>query len=166
GDPTLPPCEIGLKTADFLNTLASWIGSSSRLRTYRIQQTENKVDCAIAKPVNPEEVINEILGFGQIAGITEAELGMQIKKSGRTTGLTYGTIEQTNVTARVSYGVNKTALFTDQFMAGDMNQGGDSGSAVLSEDNNLVGLLFAGSDTTTLMNRIGNVFSALNISLP
>jgi hypothetical protein len=91
---------------------------------------------------------------------------MSIKKSGRTTGLTYGTIEQTNVTARVSYGVNKTALFTDQLMAGAMSQGGDSGSAVLTKDNNLVGLLFAGSDTTTLMNRIGNVFSAMNVSLP
>ncbi len=166
GGPTLPPCEIGLKTAGFLNTLASWIGSSTRLRTYRIQQTENKVDCAIAKPVNPDDVLTEIHEIGQISGIKEAELGMQIKKSGRTTGLTHGTIQQTNVTARVSYGVNKTALFTDQLLAGAMSQGGDSGSAVLSEDNSLVGLLFAGSDTTTLMNRIGNVFSALNVSLP
>lgn len=166
GGPTPPPCEIGLTTASLLNTLASWMGSKTRLRTYRIQQTENKVDCAIAQPVNPDEVLNEILGLGKIAGIKEAELGMSIKKSGRTTGLTYGTIEQTNVTARVSYGVNKTALFTDQLLAGAMSQGGDSGSAVLSEDNNLVGLLFAGSDTTTIMNRIGNVFSALNVTLP
>jgi hypothetical protein len=166
GGTTPPPCKIGLKTAGFLNTLASWIGSTTRLRTYRIQQTENKVDCAIAKPVNPEDVINEILGFGQINGLKEAELGMQIKKSGRTTGLTFGTIEQTNVTARVSFGFNKTALFTDQLLAGAMSQGGDSGSAVLSEDNHLVGLLFAGSDTTTIMNRIGNVFSAMNVTLP
>jgi len=28
-----------------------------------------------------------------------------------------------------------------------------------------VGLLFAGSDTTTIMNRIQNVFSALDVSL-
>lgn len=166
GGPTLPPCEIGLKTAGILNTLASWIGSSTRLRTYRILQTENKVDCAIAKPVNPDDVLNEILEIGKISGIKEAELGMQIKKSGRTTGLTHGTIQQTNVTARVSFGLNKTALFTDQLLAGAMSQGGDSGSAVLSEDNHLVGLLFAGSDTTTIMNRIGNVFSALNVSLP
>lgn len=166
GGTTSPPCEIGLQTASVLNTLASWIGSSTRLRSYRIQQIENKVDCAIAKPVNPEDVINEILGFGQITGIKEAELGMQIKKSGRTTGLTNGTIEQINVTARVSYGVNKTALFTDQLLAGAMSQGGDSGSAVLSDDNNLIGLLFAGSDTTTIMNRIDNVFSALNVTLP
>jgi hypothetical protein len=51
-------------------------------------------------------------------------------------------------------------------MAGAMSQGGDSGSAVLDEENNLVGLLFAGSDTTTIINRIQNVFSALDITLP
>jgi hypothetical protein len=56
-------------------------------------------------------------------------------------------------------------MFTDQLMAGAMSQGGDSGSAVLDNDNRLVGLLFAGSDTTTIMNRIQNVFSELGISL-
>jgi V8-like Glu-specific endopeptidase len=46
-----------------------------------------------------------------------------------------------------------------------MSQGGDSGSAVLDEKNQLVGLLFAGSDTTTIINRIENVFSALGVTL-
>jgi len=50
-------------------------------------------------------------------------------------------------------------------MAGAMSQGGDSGSAVLNNTDNLVGLLFAGSDTTTIINRIENVFSALGLSL-
>ena len=90
---------------------------------------------------------------------------MAIKKSGRTTGLTNGTIEQIDVTAQVSYGTNRTAIFTNQLLAGAMSQGGDSGSAVLNDNNNLVGLLFAGSDTTTIMNRIENVFSALGVTL-
>lgn len=46
-----------------------------------------------------------------------------------------------------------------------MSQGGDSGSAVLDRDNRLVGLLFAGSDSTTIINRIEHVFSALRLSL-
>jgi hypothetical protein len=50
-------------------------------------------------------------------------------------------------------------------MAGAMSQGGDSGSAVLADNNHLVGLLFAGSDTTTVINRIQNVFSALGVSV-
>ena len=56
------------------------------------------------------------------------------------------------------------AQFTDQLMAGAMSQGGDSGSAVLDESNHLVGLLFAGSDTSTILNRIQNVFSTLSVS--
>jgi len=46
-----------------------------------------------------------------------------------------------------------------------MSQGGDSGSAVLDTSSNLVGLLFAGSDTSTIFNRIENVFSALQVHL-
>jgi hypothetical protein len=158
-------CKIAGLSASLLNQIARLIGSKSRLRAYRIQQAENHTDCAIAKPLNPEDVLNEILGYGKINSVREGELGMEIKKSGRTTGLTSGTIEQVDVSARVSYGANKTALFTDQLLAGAMSQGGDSGSAVLSEDNNLVGLLFAGSDSTTIINRISHVFNALGVSL-
>ena len=142
------------------------VGSTTRLRPYRIQQTENKVDCAIARPLNSNDVINDILQIGTISGVQEGELGMNIKKSGRTTGFTTGTIEQVSVSAQVSYGTNKVALFTDQLLAGAMSQGGDSGSAVLNGNNNLVGLLFAGSETTTIINRIGNVFGALGVTLP
>jgi len=74
-------------------------------------------------------------------------------------------VTQVDVTADVSYGENRTVRFTDQFMAGAMSQPGDSGSAVLNDNNELVGLLFAGSDTSTIMNRIENVFSALSLTL-
>lgn len=162
----LPPYPVGGFVASFLNAIAAAVGSNTRLKPYRIATQENKVDCAIAEPLNPQDVKNEILGIGIIAGVGEAELGMQVKKSGRTTGVTTGIIQQIDVTARVNYGANKVALFTDQVMAGAMSQGGDSGSAVLDSNNNLVGLLFAGSDTTTIINRIQNVFAGLEVSLP
>lgn len=149
-----------------LNSLYKLSGSSTRLRVYREQKGYNICDCAIARPLNLEEVAQEILQIGKIEGVREAELGMHIKKSGRTTGLTSGTIIQTDVTVKVNYGYNKTAQFSDQLMAGSMSSGGDSGSAVLDTDNNIVGLLFAGSETTTLINRIQNVFEAMDISLP
>ena len=69
------------------------------------------------------------------------------------------------MTSQVSYGTNKTAVFVDQLMAGAMSAGGDSGSAVLSESNNIVGLLFAGSNTSTVINRIQNVFQLLSVDL-
>jgi hypothetical protein len=71
------------------------------------------------------------------------------------------------VTAQVSYGSNQVATFVDQLLAGgSMSQGGDSGSAVLSTNNRLIGLLFAGSTSTTIINRIQNVFQALQVTLP
>ena len=159
-------CSITRMVTNCLNTMSRLMGSHTRLRAYRIQQTDNKTDCAIARPFDAADMTNSILQIGVINGLQEGVLGMNVIKSGRTTGLTTGTLQQVDVTARVSYGTNKTALFTDQLMAGAMSQGGDSGSAVLDENNNLVGLLFAGSDSTTLINRISNVFSALGVTLP
>ncbi|MEJ2635479.1 MAG: hypothetical protein P8184_09320 [Calditrichia bacterium] len=159
-------CPIGNAAADLLNSIAALIGSNTRLQTGVKMAADNLVDCAIAEPVNPNDVINEILQIGTISGVGEGTLGMSIKKSGRTTGLTTGTIQQVDVTAVVSYGANKTATFVDQLLAGSMSQGGDSGSAVLNDQNQIVGLLFAGSNTTTIINRIQNVFQALNVTLP
>lgn len=79
--------------------------------------------------------------------------------------ITAGTIFQVDVTASVEYGAGKTATFVDQLMADGMSAGGDSGAAILNERNEIVGLLFAGSANTTIINRIDNVFSLLQLSL-
>ena len=101
-----------------------------------------------------------------ILASTAAALDMEVQKSGRTTEYTTGRIIQVDVTSRVSYGPNKVATFVDQLMAGAMSQGGDSGSAVLSTDKKLVGLLFAGSTSTTIINPIQYVFDKLDVTLP
>ncbi len=163
GDST---CPIGNAAAAVLNGLAFITGSKTKLRAVRPQAAENLVDCAIAEPLNPDDVKNEILDIGVISGLGEGSLNMEIQKSGRTTEHTTGRIIQIDVTSRVSYGTNKVATFVDQLMAGAMSQGGDSGSAVLSKDKKLVGLLFAGSNTTTVINPIQHVFDALSVSLP
>lgn len=165
GNGGLPPCPTAGFITGVLNALAAASGSKTRLRQYRIQQQANKVDCAIALPNSNEDVTGEILEIGRIQGIAEGTLGMSVKKSGRTTGLTTDTIQQVDVTVRVNFGAGRTALFEDQLMAGAMSQGGDSGSAVLDEQNRLTGLLFAGGPTTTIFNRIQNVFSALDLEL-
>ena len=163
------PCPFANATAFVLNVLAAITGSKTRLKAIKkigAKDSGNLVDAAIALPLDPNDVINEILNIGTISGQAEGSLGMDIQKSGRTTGLTTGSIEQIDVTVKVSYGNNKTAVFADQLMAGAMSQGGDSGSAVLNMDKNLVGLLFAGSTTSTIINRIQNVFNLLNVNLP
>jgi len=160
------PCGLASGVAKFLNGLAAMVGSKTRLFPTRVSAVQNLVDCAIAEPLNSADVINEILQIGAISGTAEGTLNMPLQKSGRTTGHTTGEILQVDVTVQVSYGANKTATFVDQLMAGAMSQGGDSGSAVLNDQKQLVGLLYAGSDTTTIINRIQNVFQALQVTLP
>ncbi|RMH65832.1 MAG: hypothetical protein D6677_01505 [Calditrichaeota bacterium] len=160
-------CVVANTAAGALNALSAMAGRSSRLKAvYEKQAAENLVDAAIALPVNDGDIKEEILEIGQISGVAEGALNMQVKKSGRTTGLTNGQIIQVDVTSRVNYGSGRTATFTDQLMAGNMSAGGDSGSAILNEDNAIVGLLFAGSSNSTIINRIQNVFELLNIGLP
>jgi len=164
--PEIPSdCGFASTVIGVLNAGCGAIGSRTRYRIVRPQVDSNLVDCAIARPLNPDDLSSEILEIGEINGTAEAELGMPIQKSGRTTGLTQGQVDQIDVTVNVQFGAGRIAQFTDQLLAGPMSQGGDSGSAVLNMERNLVGLLFAGSDNTTIMNRIQNVFSALNVSL-
>ncbi len=158
------PADGGMEAEDIIATLSEFVPITFESDDADIP--DNLVDAAIAKPVNTDEVENEIFQIGTIAGVKEACFEMEVQKSGRTTGLTNGVIEQIDVTSRVNYGPGRVAVFTDQVMAGSISQGGDSGSAVLDNDNNIVGLLFAGSDTSTLINRIENVFDALEVTLP
>jgi len=158
-------CSLTRGLASLFNGIARIFGSVDRLKAVRIRAEENKVDAAIARPLNDQDVRAEILEVGAINGLAQGELGMAIKKSGRTTGLTTGEILQVDVTVNVQYGAGRIARFSDQLLAGAMSQGGDSGSAVLDNSNNLVGLLFAGSDNSTIINRMENVFSGLGLSL-
>lgn len=163
GEPS--ECQFANAVITVFNAGCRVINSNIRYRVVKVQAEDNLVDAAIATPLDPADVKDEILNIGPIQGTVAGELGMAIKKGGRTTGFTTGQIQQVDVTANVQYGAGQIALFTDQLLAGAMSQGGDSGSAVLDENNRLTGLLFAGSNTTTIINRIENVFSALGISL-
>jgi hypothetical protein len=162
-----PPsdCPIGRGIASLANLFARAVGSQTRLQAVRPQAGENLVDAALARPLNMGDLRGDILDIGTISGVKHGELGMAIRKSGRTSGTTSGEIQQVDVTVDVDYGSGRIGRFTDQLLAGTMSQGGDSGSAVLDSSNNLVGLLFAGSDTSTIINRIENVFSALQVHL-
>jgi hypothetical protein len=106
----------------------------------------------------------DILGIGRPIGVRQADLGTEVKKSGRTTGYTEGRIVQIDVTSQVAYGP-ALATFHGQWMASSMSAAGDSGSAVLDMENYIVGLLFAGSDGATLINPINLVLQALDVEI-
>ncbi len=161
---TEPDCPIAGGSAKLLNYVARAFGSSHQLQAVKQTTGENRVDAALARPLSPDLVRNEILDIGAPTGSGTATLGTEVQKSGRTTGHTQGAITQIDATVRVDYG-GRSALFTGQLMAGSMSQPGDSGSAVLDMDKRVVGLLFAGSDAVTIINPIAEVLSALDVEV-
>jgi len=132
----------------------------------------NDVDAAIAE-VRPGAVIStgEILDIGTISNTTlDPAIGLAVKKSGRTTGLTVGTISAVNVIVDISYGSGKTARFTNQILItpGSFLAGGDSGSLMVEDVDTApqaVGLLFAGSSSVAIANPIGAVLDAFGVTM-
>jgi hypothetical protein len=125
----------------------------------------NYVDCAIAKPINDQDIDSCIIEIGEPKKeIIKPELRMRVTKSGRTTGVTNGTITQTDVTVNVTYS-KESAHFENQIIATPMSRGGDSGSLVLTDDNKPVGLLFAGSPFSTVISPIEEVLKSLDVEV-
>jgi hypothetical protein len=122
----------------------------------------NKVDAALMK-INPEVDYKEwyVKQIGNISGTGNAYSGMEVHKYGKRTGYTEGTVLDTEVDVSVNYGTFY-AMFRDVIETTNMTDSGDSGSALISkEDNKLVGLLFAGSSDISLACHIDDVFSEL-----
>ena len=157
-------CSIADLSAKLLNYAAGAFGSRHQLQVVKQTEGVNLVDAALARPLAPNLVSKEILYIGVPVGIGTATLGTEVQKSGRTTGHTQGVITQIDATVRVDYN-GSTAIFTNQLLASPMSQPGDSGSAVLDMDKRVVGLLFAGSDATTIINPIDAVLAALNVQV-
>jgi len=138
------------------------LGKKTEARSLDKKVQKNKVDTAVAKVKEDVSFSEEILEIGEINGIKEPEIGMNVKKVGRTTGFTDSKIVQMDASVDVNY-TSEKLHFTDQVLTKDMSDPGDSGSVILSEDNFLVGLLFAGGSNYTIMNKISNVFQHLNM---
>ncbi|MBN2044153.1 MAG: hypothetical protein JW757_03955 [Anaerolineales bacterium] len=159
-------CSAAKLYADIGNFFASLLGSSHRVDTIQQQDETNRIDAALALPINDGDVLDEILDIGVVSGVVEASLGMQVRKTGRTTEFTTGQVNLIDATVTVSYGVGRTALFEGQIVAGAMSQGGDSGSLVVDANSNqAVGLLFAGSNATTIFSPIQDVLDTLQVDL-
>lgn len=153
-------CPIGNFVVNAWNKLAGFFNRQTRLQA--ITEVINLVDCAIASPIKDEDISDEILEIGIPTGFAEVEIGTKVKKSGRTTGLNEGMVTILEAIVQVGYG-SKVAVFTDQIITSKLAEGGDSGSVVLNENNEVIGLLFAGSDQVTIVNDIFNVIDALEL---
>jgi hypothetical protein len=130
---------------------------------------ENTVDAAFVSSTR-SLVEKTILDIGPPSATVQAPaVNLQVRKSGRTTGLTTGTIQTINATVNVGYDACGVAKFVGQIIItpGTFSAPGDSGALILggtdaSGRQKPVGLLFAGSSTVTVANRISDVLGALH----
>lgn len=133
---------------------------------------QNLVDCAIAKildrtQANPVFLPN--VGKLRAAAPVAGAIGVSVEKVGRTTGFTQGQVFDVSAAVKVEYSMG-TVTFDDQMLvrgiAGPFSATGDSGSLIVdSATRQGTALLFAGSDTMTIGNKLSNVLSALSVTL-
>jgi hypothetical protein len=130
----------------------------------------NKIDAALAKPLNRNLVGNAVLHIGAPNGTVEAALDMSVHKFGRTTSYTVGTIISIDTDVTVEY---ETADYTfeNQIIIRGSNGAmfsdhGDSGSLIMERGTNAaVGLLFGGGPDHTIANHIVKVLRALRVRI-
>ncbi|WP_157833472.1 chymotrypsin family serine protease [Desulfotruncus alcoholivorax] len=154
---------MAAKAAGIGNSIIKIIRPSYELRLYKLTRSANMVDCAVAKPVSPGVIDDRILEIGRVAGVGEIKEGVVVQKSGRSSGVTSGEITARGVTLKVDLSDEEAGWFSDQVVSDLVCKPGDSGSLILDQDNRAVGLLFAGSDTYCIFNRIQNVMDLLQI---
>ena len=120
-----------------------------------------------------------ILEIGTLSSQTlGAFVGLDVKKSGRTTGLSRSTVSGLNATVSVAYdnecagGSAFTKTFTGQIVIDNKGSkfldGGDSGSLMVEDvttNPRAVGLLFAGSRSAAIANPIDEVLNFFNASM-
>ncbi len=166
GDPIVQPGALdgGTASGDVLAHLSEWVPFNFTLTGY-----PNQVDAAIAR-VRASSVTSAIRLISVPAGVSRRVVrDMRVQKTGRTTDYTQGIIRDVNYRMALNYkrpggGQGRVGL-QDLVLCTRYTAGGDSGSAVLNMQRKVVGLHFAGSPSTSIFNKIGNVLDALNIDV-
>lgn len=129
------------------------IGKLGPVAPIKFDGSFNTIDAALAQ-TNTDWVGNATPadGYGTPQSTTKtASIGMKVKKYGRTTSLTNGTVAFVNVAVAVNYGAPfGIAFFKDQIIViskTEWSAPGDSGSLVVTKSGNFpVGLHFAGAN--------------------
>ena len=159
GDGILQPgrCDGGRYPADVIAHLSRWV-------PLRFGGPQNLVDAAIAE--GPFQWLDrEVYWIGYTEGVINRwpAIGQLLQKTGRTSNWTTGRVTAINATVDVGGYPGGWARFARQIVTTPMSAGGDSGSLVLDQNRNAVGLLFAGSAQATIMNHIVFVQNSLGI---
>jgi hypothetical protein len=144
------------------------------------------MDAALIQLDGEQKYIAKVEGIpengGAVHGTATANIGDHVQKRGRSSDLTKGTVSSVSFDAVI--GLKSTSRGNPSFFhryymnsiridsedSSDFSQGGDSGSAVMDHNNNIVGLLFGGGEGTThgVASPIAGVldaFKAMNVKV-
>lgn len=133
-----------------------------------------QVDCAVSSHT-ARNYRCSIADIGYVAGTAAASVGLAVRKRGRTTGLTYGTVDSVDLTVSINYCnglgtvtlTNQVGIEVDEEQSPQFGISGDSGSVVVNSARKVVGLYFAGTPDGKhgVANPIQAVLTALNVSM-
>lgn len=133
----------------------------------------NHVDGAVVSIQSGKTTDCSIEEIGAVKGQAAATLNSAVRKRGRTTGLTYGTVTSVDASVTINYGdglgnhtlKNQIRIEPDTSKSAQFSDHGDSGSVVVDAANKVIGLMFGGSPAATYANPIQFVLDELNVDL-
>lgn len=134
----------------------------------------NRLDWATALVQDPTQVSDQVLNVGTPVSVADFLEGMQVVKTGALSGYTTGQVIDVSATIEVNYENLFTATFDDQVIVQGSQGGpfavpGDSGSAAVARAGDKVvagGLVFSGSSTIAVLNKMTLVQQAAGLTLP
>jgi hypothetical protein len=164
GDPIYQPGASDAEPSEPVARLAAW-------KPFEFgDDADNHIDAAVAKPLGQGLFKAEIYDIGRPKGVRGAERGMMVQKSGRTSGHTWGQVEDVDFAGSIPYtdpagGGYFRVKFSDQVLCTRYTENGDSGALVLDKDCYAVGLHFCGSRSASAFNPIQSVLDEMNVDL-
>ena len=173
GDRALVPGRVDMTGCGTQGQIdAAVIGTLSSYVPITISRNaSNTVDAAIAllQSAPTGTAVPPVCASYVPATITvSAALNQPVKKCGRTTGLTTGSVTGINATVIISYDTGQARFINQIVVSGNsFSDGGDSGSLIVTNDTNAnpVALLFAGGTSTTIGNPINLALGAFGVQI-
>ncbi|MBE7469858.1 MAG: hypothetical protein DPW09_20650 [Anaerolineae bacterium] len=119
---------------------------------------------ALARLVSGLQIQTVIPEIGPIRGVREPEVGMTVRKVGRTTGLTEGTIRSLDERISVAT-LNGTVQLRDVIRVSPMSATGDGGALVVDSEGYAIGVIVATSERGTFLAPFEEVLDEFEVEL-
>lgn len=163
GVPVVQPSRTfgGTAPGDTVAYLSKYIPIQAQTHTH---SPENYVDCAMARITDPHIFYTKLALLGAIHDVSSTHLGQFVQKVGCATEVTHGQITTLGATC-LTYFNNVPYLFLDQILTTHMASSGDSGSVLLDNNMNVLGLIMSGNSSSTSCTPISYVICQLNVAI-